>query len=271
MEQRQNEGAGETGDLRENPTTSGTVRHDSHFRKSGVDRPGIEPGSPWWEASSLTAHPEWPHSMVARPPGSGLEKEDKPRGPKKTPTQQKLVLKRQAVCFVGMLLSRPTAAPSPPSVHRRRRLRHQKRRPYIPNISHTERSPPFPPTLQFHRFPITYPITHRSAISAFARRNIHAKLVQVGTLISNLMREHLMQGRSRTKLKTDNALLSKEFCTKRGSQKIVDRGFLILEGRTNETELFKAPRDSEVGNHHDDRIERACITPRQVQRSSLVH
>ncbi|KAJ8870554.1 hypothetical protein PR048_029577 [Dryococelus australis] len=36
----------ETGDPRENPRTNGIVRHDSHMRKSGVTRPGIEPGSP---------------------------------------------------------------------------------------------------------------------------------------------------------------------------------------------------------------------------------
>ncbi|KAJ8882378.1 hypothetical protein PR048_014185 [Dryococelus australis] len=49
--------SGETGDPRENPPTSGIVRHDSHLKKSRVNRPDIEPGSPWWEASSLTAHP----------------------------------------------------------------------------------------------------------------------------------------------------------------------------------------------------------------------
>ncbi|KAJ8873928.1 hypothetical protein PR048_024765 [Dryococelus australis] len=43
MEQRRNERAGETGDLRENPPTNGMVRHDSHMRKSGVTRPEIEP------------------------------------------------------------------------------------------------------------------------------------------------------------------------------------------------------------------------------------
>ncbi|KAJ8881213.1 hypothetical protein PR048_017687 [Dryococelus australis] len=42
--------AGETGDPRENPPTNGIVRHDSHL-------PGIEPGSPWWEASELIAQP----------------------------------------------------------------------------------------------------------------------------------------------------------------------------------------------------------------------
>ncbi|KAJ8894735.1 hypothetical protein PR048_000042 [Dryococelus australis] len=49
MEQRRNERVGETADPRENPPTSDIVRHDSHMRKSGVTRPGIEPGSPWWE------------------------------------------------------------------------------------------------------------------------------------------------------------------------------------------------------------------------------
>ncbi|KAJ8867491.1 hypothetical protein PR048_031293, partial [Dryococelus australis] len=34
MERRRNEGAGETGDSRENPPTSSIVRHDSHLRKS---------------------------------------------------------------------------------------------------------------------------------------------------------------------------------------------------------------------------------------------
>ncbi|KAJ8881982.1 hypothetical protein PR048_018470 [Dryococelus australis] len=53
-------GRGETGDSRENPPTSGIVRHNSHMRKYGVTRPGIEPGSPWWEASRLTAQPPWP-------------------------------------------------------------------------------------------------------------------------------------------------------------------------------------------------------------------
>ncbi|KAJ8876602.1 hypothetical protein PR048_021047 [Dryococelus australis] len=56
MEQRRNEGAGETGDPRENTPINGIVRHDSHMRKSGETRPWIEPGSPWWEASRLTAH-----------------------------------------------------------------------------------------------------------------------------------------------------------------------------------------------------------------------
>ncbi|KAJ8883672.1 hypothetical protein PR048_015526 [Dryococelus australis] len=60
MEQRRNEGARETGDPREDPPTNGFVRHDSYMRKSGMTRPGIEPGSPWWEASRLTAQPPWP-------------------------------------------------------------------------------------------------------------------------------------------------------------------------------------------------------------------
>ncbi|KAJ8892418.1 hypothetical protein PR048_004998 [Dryococelus australis] len=42
------------------PLTSSIVRHDFHLRKSGLNRPGIELGSPLWEASSLTAQPPWP-------------------------------------------------------------------------------------------------------------------------------------------------------------------------------------------------------------------
>ncbi|KAJ8885467.1 hypothetical protein PR048_011664 [Dryococelus australis] len=57
MERRQNASAGETRDPRENPPINGVVRHDSHMRKSGVTRLGIETGSPWWEASRLTAQP----------------------------------------------------------------------------------------------------------------------------------------------------------------------------------------------------------------------
>ncbi|KAJ8871574.1 hypothetical protein PR048_027900 [Dryococelus australis] len=45
---------------RDNPPSNGIVRHDSHLRKFGVTRPGIEPGSPWWEASVLVAQPPWP-------------------------------------------------------------------------------------------------------------------------------------------------------------------------------------------------------------------
>ncbi|KAJ8885904.1 hypothetical protein PR048_012110 [Dryococelus australis] len=41
MEQRRNEGARDTEDLRENQPSNGIVRHDSHMRKSGVTRPGI--------------------------------------------------------------------------------------------------------------------------------------------------------------------------------------------------------------------------------------
>ncbi|KAJ8889338.1 hypothetical protein PR048_008837 [Dryococelus australis] len=57
MEQSRNEGTGETGDPREDPTTNGIVRHDSHVRKSGATQPGIKPGSLWWEASNITAQP----------------------------------------------------------------------------------------------------------------------------------------------------------------------------------------------------------------------
>ncbi|KAJ8875033.1 hypothetical protein PR048_022923 [Dryococelus australis] len=42
---------------------AGVVQHDSHWRKSAVTLPGIEPGSPWWEASRLTAQPPRPPTM----------------------------------------------------------------------------------------------------------------------------------------------------------------------------------------------------------------
>ncbi|KAJ8885388.1 hypothetical protein PR048_011585 [Dryococelus australis] len=48
---RRNDMAKETGENRENSPTSGIVRHDSQLKKSGVNRPGIGPGSPLWEAS----------------------------------------------------------------------------------------------------------------------------------------------------------------------------------------------------------------------------
>ncbi|KAJ8893905.1 hypothetical protein PR048_006506 [Dryococelus australis] len=47
MKQHRNERARETGDPRDNPPTSGIVRHNSHLQKSKVNRSGIEPGSPW--------------------------------------------------------------------------------------------------------------------------------------------------------------------------------------------------------------------------------
>ncbi|KAJ8887566.1 hypothetical protein PR048_013782 [Dryococelus australis] len=58
----------ETGDPRENPPTSGIVRHDSHLRKSRVNLPGIEPSSPWWEASSLTGQPPLPQVLQPHMP-----------------------------------------------------------------------------------------------------------------------------------------------------------------------------------------------------------
>ncbi|KAJ8865968.1 hypothetical protein PR048_033492 [Dryococelus australis] len=78
IEQRRNEGAGKTGDHRENPPTNGTARHDSRLRRSGVTRPGIEPGSPWWEASGLTAnHPadKGPSEPPCRPLGPSVSSE----------------------------------------------------------------------------------------------------------------------------------------------------------------------------------------------------
>ncbi|KAJ8873709.1 hypothetical protein PR048_024542, partial [Dryococelus australis] len=58
MEQRRNEGVWKTGDPRENPPTSpGTI---STCENPGVTRPAVEPGSPWWEASSLPTLPPDP-------------------------------------------------------------------------------------------------------------------------------------------------------------------------------------------------------------------
>ncbi|KAJ8870009.1 hypothetical protein PR048_029020 [Dryococelus australis] len=54
MIERRNERVGETGDSRENPWTSGIVRHNSHMPRSG-----IEPWSPWWELNRLTTQPPW--------------------------------------------------------------------------------------------------------------------------------------------------------------------------------------------------------------------
>ncbi|KAJ8871701.1 hypothetical protein PR048_028028 [Dryococelus australis] len=59
---------GETGGPQENPPTSGIVRHDSHLRKFGSDRAGIERGSRWWEASGLTAQPPWLHIKLGTSP-----------------------------------------------------------------------------------------------------------------------------------------------------------------------------------------------------------
>ncbi|KAJ8891929.1 hypothetical protein PR048_004488 [Dryococelus australis] len=47
MEQRRNERAGENGRARENPPTSGVVRHDSHLRKSGTDPAGSRTRLVW--------------------------------------------------------------------------------------------------------------------------------------------------------------------------------------------------------------------------------
>ncbi|KAJ8876759.1 hypothetical protein PR048_021206 [Dryococelus australis] len=48
---------GETGGTRENQLTSGIPTCEI----PGVTRPGIEPSSPWWEVSRLTAQPPRPH------------------------------------------------------------------------------------------------------------------------------------------------------------------------------------------------------------------
>ncbi|KAJ8888170.1 hypothetical protein PR048_007657 [Dryococelus australis] len=64
-------GRGGGGVPRENPPTSGIVQARSQLAKNPrVARPGIEPGSPWWEAGSLTDQPQrpladWTHSNLA--------------------------------------------------------------------------------------------------------------------------------------------------------------------------------------------------------------
>ncbi|KAJ8866419.1 hypothetical protein PR048_032262 [Dryococelus australis] len=86
-EQRRNARAGDTGNPRENPLTSGNVRHDSllrksdprkkkppptsgiirynsHLRKSGSDSAENQsPAQPWWRPSSLTTTPPRPLSV----------------------------------------------------------------------------------------------------------------------------------------------------------------------------------------------------------------
>ncbi|KAJ8895399.1 hypothetical protein PR048_000731 [Dryococelus australis] len=46
--------------------TNGIVRHDSHLRRCGVNRPGIEPGSLRCEASSLATTPPWPFCIFRK-------------------------------------------------------------------------------------------------------------------------------------------------------------------------------------------------------------
>ncbi|KAJ8882623.1 hypothetical protein PR048_014435 [Dryococelus australis] len=80
--QRRNKRAEETGEPRENPPTNGIVRHDSDMRKTGVTRPGIEPGSPWWENSSqmvscfAESHSHTYLHRVTAPP-TGIQAHDK--------------------------------------------------------------------------------------------------------------------------------------------------------------------------------------------------
>ncbi|KAJ8866865.1 hypothetical protein PR048_032727 [Dryococelus australis] len=57
MERRRNGGVGETGGTRENPPTSGIVRHDSHLQKPGLARPGLN-------ADRIAAHTQL-HSITA--------------------------------------------------------------------------------------------------------------------------------------------------------------------------------------------------------------
>ncbi|KAJ8876075.1 hypothetical protein PR048_023984 [Dryococelus australis] len=57
MGRQWNARAGETGVPRENSLASGIVQHDSTYEDPGVNPPGIEPVSPWWEASAITTVP----------------------------------------------------------------------------------------------------------------------------------------------------------------------------------------------------------------------
>ncbi|KAJ8894549.1 hypothetical protein PR048_007206 [Dryococelus australis] len=86
-EQRRNAKAGETGDPRENPPTSGIVRHDSHLRKSAVERGGDfknPPGEGFWVFPGICRFPSFKWGIVPRercpsglfsgsPGGNGME------------------------------------------------------------------------------------------------------------------------------------------------------------------------------------------------------
>ncbi|KAJ8872807.1 hypothetical protein PR048_026423 [Dryococelus australis] len=54
----------EPGDPREDPPPSGIVLTFLTCESPGATRPGIEPGSPWWEASSLTTRPPRPRKRL---------------------------------------------------------------------------------------------------------------------------------------------------------------------------------------------------------------
>ncbi|KAJ8894225.1 hypothetical protein PR048_006837 [Dryococelus australis] len=43
-----------------------------HAKNPGVTRPGVEGGSPWWEASSLTAQPPWPLACLQKKLGAAV-------------------------------------------------------------------------------------------------------------------------------------------------------------------------------------------------------
>ncbi|KAJ8888681.1 hypothetical protein PR048_008173 [Dryococelus australis] len=93
---------------------SSTIRHDAHLRKSGVTRPGIEPSSPWWEASSLTTQPPWPHEYSNIFPSSNCEALRK----LKTYLRATVSLKRLnhvAVCYVHNSEAVSSLNPSRPS------------------------------------------------------------------------------------------------------------------------------------------------------------
>ncbi|KAJ8866180.1 hypothetical protein PR048_033704 [Dryococelus australis] len=73
MERPRNARAGETGELRYNPSTSSIVRHDSHLRKSGVTRPGFQPAYTSFDCPQLVRYRSL--TMAAATTVETLEKE----------------------------------------------------------------------------------------------------------------------------------------------------------------------------------------------------
>ncbi|KAJ8865803.1 hypothetical protein PR048_033325 [Dryococelus australis] len=83
IERHRNEGAVEAGDPREDQPANGIVRHDSH-----LTRPGIEHGSPWWEASvpvipghDMKCDPRMERRWFTRAGETGVPRENPPASP----------------------------------------------------------------------------------------------------------------------------------------------------------------------------------------------
>ncbi|KAJ8881258.1 hypothetical protein PR048_017734 [Dryococelus australis] len=103
----------ETGHPRENPPTSGIVRHDSRMQKYRATPPGLEPSSPWWEASSMTTMS--PQPRVQRKNGQG------------SAPRRNLNSQVQPVCS-----HQPDTCAEFPPASRERETRHK--RPSIPRL-----------------------------------------------------------------------------------------------------------------------------------------